>query len=150
MTRECHARFCERLRGKFLRPTHLFGMKAHIGVYVIRAWCTVVETAANVNDVTQGSNLLHAQETHAWGDTGCQGQAKREERKDCDTEWHVPLRPGKRRALDPDRNLHQWLENAEKLKASIRAKVEHSLRVISSRLGIPRCAVEGWPTTACD
>lgn len=22
MTRECHVRFCERLRGKFLRPTH--------------------------------------------------------------------------------------------------------------------------------
>lgn len=31
MTRECHVRFCERLRGQFPRPTHHFGMKAHIG-----------------------------------------------------------------------------------------------------------------------
>lgn len=30
MTGECHVRFCERLRGKILRPTHHFGMKAHI------------------------------------------------------------------------------------------------------------------------
>ena len=29
MTRECHVRFCERLRGQFPRPTHHFGMKAH-------------------------------------------------------------------------------------------------------------------------
>ena len=32
MTRECHVRFCERLRGQFQRPTHHFGMKAHVGV----------------------------------------------------------------------------------------------------------------------
>ena len=31
MTRECHVRFCERLRGKFPRPTYHFGMKTHIG-----------------------------------------------------------------------------------------------------------------------
>lgn len=31
MTRECRVRFCERLRGQFLWPTHHFGMKAHIG-----------------------------------------------------------------------------------------------------------------------
>jgi IS5 family transposase len=29
MTRECHVRFCERLRGQFPRPTHHFGMKLH-------------------------------------------------------------------------------------------------------------------------
>ena len=32
MTRECHVRFCERLQGQFQRPTHHFGMKAHVGV----------------------------------------------------------------------------------------------------------------------
>jgi IS5 family transposase len=32
MTRECHVRFWERLRGQFPRPTHHFGMKAHIDV----------------------------------------------------------------------------------------------------------------------
>jgi hypothetical protein len=32
MTRECHVRFCERLRGRFPRSTQHFGMKAHIGV----------------------------------------------------------------------------------------------------------------------
>ena len=40
MTRECHVRFCERLRGQFPRPTHHFGMKAHIGVDATAGWCT--------------------------------------------------------------------------------------------------------------
>ncbi len=32
MTRECHVRFYERLRGQFPQPTYHFGMKLHIGV----------------------------------------------------------------------------------------------------------------------
>ncbi len=144
MTRECHVPFCERLRGQFPRPTHHFGIKAHIGVDAESGLVhTCIGTAANVNDVTQAAKLLHGQETHAWGDAGYQGVAKREEFKDCDTEWHVALRPGKRRALDPDRKLHQWLEKAEKLKASIRAKVEHPFRVIKQQFGYAKVRYRG-------
>lgn len=51
MTRECHVRFCERLRGKFLRPTHHFGMKMHIGVDSRTGLVhSAVATSANVHD----------------------------------------------------------------------------------------------------
>ena len=63
MTRECHVRFCERLRGQFPRPTHHFGMKAHIGVDDESGLVhSVVGTAANVADVTQVDKLLHGDE----------------------------------------------------------------------------------------
>ena len=35
------------------------------------------------------------------------------------------MRPGKRRQLDPTRKGRRLLEEAEQLKASVRAKVEH-------------------------
>jgi IS5 family transposase len=80
MTRECHVRFCERLRGQVPWPTHHFGMKAHIGVDADSGLVhTVVGTAANVNDVTQAHALLHGEETHAFGDAGYTGVTKREE-----------------------------------------------------------------------
>ena len=63
MTRECHVRFCERLRGQFPRPTHHFGMNAHIGVDDESGLVhSVVGTAANVADVTQVDKLLHGDE----------------------------------------------------------------------------------------
>jgi IS5 family transposase len=102
-------------------------MKAHIGVDAESGLVhTVVGTAANVNDVTQAARLLHGQEQHAWGDAGYQGVDKRQEMQERKTKWHVAMRPGKRRALDPERELHQLLEKAERLKASVRAKVEQA------------------------
>ena len=57
-----------------------FGMKAHIGVDVDSGLVhTVIGTAANVNDVTQGHGLLHGQESVVFADAGYQGAAKRDE-----------------------------------------------------------------------
>ena len=121
-----------------------FGMKAHIGVDAESGLVhTVIGTAANVSDVTQAAGLLHGQETHAWGDAGYQGVAKREELKGNETQWHTAMRPGKRRTLDPERKLHQLLEKAEKLKASIRAKVEHPFRVIKQQFGYAKVRYRG-------
>ena len=54
-------------------PTH-FGMKAHIGVDAESGLVhTVIGTAANVNDVTQGHGLLHDQEQMVFADAGYQG-----------------------------------------------------------------------------
>ena len=54
-------------------PTH-FGMKAHIGVDAESGLVhTVIGTAANVNDVTQGHGLLHGQEQMVFADAGYQG-----------------------------------------------------------------------------
>ena len=84
MTRECHVRFCERLRGQFPWPTHHFGMKAHIGVDADSGLThTLVTTAANVGDVTQAHALLHGREQEAYADAGYQGVEKRPENENC-------------------------------------------------------------------
>ena len=76
-----------------------FGMKAHIGVDAESGLVhTVLGTAANVNDVTQGHGLLHGTEVIVFADAGYQGPDKRTEA--TGVPWHVALRPGKRRALD--------------------------------------------------
>src|SRR3546814_10586828 len=57
-----------------------FGMKAHVGVDADSGLVhTVVGTAANVNDVTQASALVHGEETDVFADAGYQGVARSEE-----------------------------------------------------------------------
>ena len=113
-----------------------FGMKAHIGVDADSGLVhTVVGTAANVNDVTQASQLVHGEEADVFADAGYQGVAKREEVQDIPANWHVAMRPGKRRALDKDTPMGDVLDKLEHVKASIRAKVEHPFRVIKRQFG---------------
>ena len=108
-----------------------FGMKAHIGVDAESGLVhTVIGTAANVNDVTQAGALLHGQETTAFGDAGYRGVDKREEAQG--PQWHVAMQPGKRRALDKCSPWQALLEEAERLKASVRAKVEHPFHVVKN------------------
>jgi IS5 family transposase len=93
-----------------------FGMKAHIGVDGESGLVhTVIGTAANVNDVTQAAGLLHGEETDVFGDAGCQGVSKREEAKDLEVNWHVAMRPGKRRALDKSRPSQRLIDKLERL-----------------------------------
>ena len=49
--------------------------------------------------------------------------------------WHIAMRPGKRRALDKTRKVDALVDQLEALKASIRAKVEHPFRVIKRQFG---------------
>lgn len=99
-----------------------FGMKAHIGVDADSGLVhTVRGTSGNVADVTEAKSLLHGQETDVHGDAGYQGADKR---------------PGKRKKLDKDNNPADALIDAvEKIKAGIRAKVEHPFRVIKRQFG---------------
>jgi len=113
-----------------------FGMKAHIGVDADSGLVhTVVGTAANVNDVTQAGALVHGEEADVFADAGYQGVAKREEVQGIQANWHVAMRPGKRRALDKDTPMGAVLEQLEHVKARIRAKVEHPFRVIKRQFG---------------
>ena len=113
-----------------------FGMKAHIGVDADSGLVhTVVGTAANVNDVTQASKLVHGEETDVFADTGYQGVAKREETQGINTQWPVAMRPGKRRALDKSTPMGFILDQLEQAKARIRAKVERPFRVIKRQFG---------------
>jgi IS5 family transposase len=59
---------------------------------------SVVGTSANANDVTKAHKLLHGHETDVLADAGYQGVEKRN--ADMAMNWHVAMRPGKRKALD--------------------------------------------------
>jgi len=107
-----------------------FGMKAHIAVDAESGIVhSVITTAANVNDVTQAGALLHGQESDAFGDAGYRGVAKREQAQG--PQWHIAMQPGKRKLLS-DSALGQMIEKVEKIKASIRAKVEHPFHVVKN------------------
>ena len=111
-----------------------FGMKAHIGVDATSGLVhTVVGTAANISDINVAGSLLHGEEHAAFGDSGYQGVHKREEA--AGPTWHVAMRPGKRRVLNPFIEPEFVAERVEKMKASIRAKVEHPFRVIKRQFG---------------
>ncbi|HAJ12501.1 MAG TPA: IS5 family transposase [Comamonadaceae bacterium] len=113
-----------------------FGMKAHIGVDADSGLVhTVVGTAANVNDVTQAHALVHGEETDVFADSGYQGVDKREETRGIAANWHVVMRPGKRKVLDKNTPMGAIMDKLEQTKARIRAKVEHPFRVIKRQFG---------------
>ena len=119
-----------------------FGMKAHVGTDAESGLVhTVIGTAANVNDVTQGHDLLHGDEEIVFADAGYQGAMKRPEASGVP--WHVAMRPGKRRALDMKKKSHRLIDEAERLKASVRAKVEHAFRVIKLQFGFTKVRYRG-------
>ena len=121
-----------------------FGMKAHIGVDAESGLVhAVIGTAANVHDVTQAAALLHGEEEVVFADAGYRGIDKREEAAELNVTWHIAMRPGKRRELDPKSKRDRLLEKAEKLKASVRAKVEHSFRVIKQQFGYAKVRYRG-------
>lgn len=120
-----------------------FGMKAHIGADADSGLVhTVRGTSGNVSDVTEGNSLLHGDETLAFGDAGYQGIEKRPDAK-ANVNWHIAMRPGKRRALNMDNAADALIDQVEKLKAGIRAKVEHPFRVIKRQFGYVKVRYRG-------
>ena len=121
-----------------------FGMKAHIGVDAASGLVhTVRGTAGHVADVTEGNSLLHGEETVVFADAGYQGADKQLDAK-AGVRWQVAMRPGKRRELDKENNpIDALVEKVEKLKASIRAKVEHPFRVIKRQFGYVKVRYRG-------
>ncbi len=118
-----------------------FGMKAHIGVDAYSGLVhTVIGTAANINDVTQGHALLHGEEQVVFADAGYQGASKRLAATGLD--WHFAMRSGKRK-MQKHTPWGQLAEQAEKLKAGVRAKVEHPFRVIKRHFGHTKVRYRG-------
>ncbi|MDP2255359.1 MAG: IS5 family transposase [Polaromonas sp.] len=120
-----------------------FGMKAHIGVDSDSGLVhTVRGTSGHVGDVTEGNSLMHGEETVAFGDAGYQGIDKRPDARTGVT-WHIAMRPGKRKALDKENEADALIEQTEKFKAGIRAKVEHPFRVIKRQFGFVKVRYRG-------
>ena len=112
-----------------------FGMKAHIGVDAESGLVhTVRGTSGHVSDIAEAHSLLHGEESVAFGDAGYQGVEKRPD-ANADVTWHVAMHPGKRKALNTENEADAAIHKAEKLKAGIRAKVEHPFRVIKRQFG---------------
>ena len=120
---------------------YYFGMKAHIGVDAESGLVhSVIGTPANVHDVTQGHALLHGQERVVFADAGYVGADKRAEA--TGVAWQVAMRPGKR-AKQKHTPWGALTEQAEKLKASVRAKVEHPFRVVKRQFGYVKTRYRG-------
>ena len=121
-----------------------FGMKAHIGTDLQGVVHTVVGTAANVADVACAHQLLHGAEKSAGVDAGYQGVEKRPEvRAHCPkVTWYVAAKRSKVKAL-PEGPLKALTQEFEKLKAQVRAKVEHPFHVIKNLFGFRKVRYRG-------
>jgi IS5 family transposase len=133
----------ERERDPAMRQTKkgnqwYFGMKAHIGADDESGLVhTIVSTAANVSDISQTAELLHGEEVRVGADAGYVGAVKREEVQKKleamphEVRWYI----AKRRK--PIREMEEcWQKELalafEKLKARIRAIVEHPFHVVKN------------------
>lgn len=117
-----------------------FGMKLHIGVDADSGLVhSAVATSANEHDITQADKLLHGKEQRVHGDAGYLGIYKREEHKGREVEWHIAVRPGKRKTM-ADGSDEQL---TEKTKASVRARVEHPFRWVKGIFGYSKVRYRG-------
>ncbi|WP_127475565.1 IS5 family transposase [Sulfurivermis fontis] len=120
-----------------------FGMKAHVGVdHRTKLIHSVVATAANVHDSHCLPDLLHGDETRVWGDSAYQGQTEV-------IKQHAP------RARDLTHRRYRykgWVDEAERaknrLKSTIRARVEHSIGVIKRIFGFAKTRYRGLEKNA--
>jgi IS5 family transposase len=111
-----------------------YGMKAHIGADTKSGLVhTVVGTAANVADVAQAHALLHGEEKQAHVDAGYVGADKREEivAAHPHVQWHIAARRGKIKAM-VEGPLKALAQQTEKLKAQVRARVEHPFHILKN------------------
>ena len=111
-----------------------FGMKAHIGAdRDSKLVHTVVVTAANVADITQTAQLLHGQEKQVHADAGYLGVEKRAEivALDRKIDWQLARKRGAIKAMAEGAEKAA-LKAAEKLKAAVRAFVEHPFHILKN------------------
>ena len=143
MTRECHVRFCERLRGKFLRPTHHFGMKMHIAVDSRTGLAhSAVVTAANVHDKHPLPKLLHGNEQRVYGDSAYASQKALIESKAPRAKDFTNQRVRSGGEIDEV----QRAKNRNKSK--VRARVEHVFAVVKRLWGFTKVRYRGLAKNA--
>ena len=112
-----------------------FGMKCHIGVDLESGLVhTVRGTSGAVNDVTEANSLVRPSDREVYADAGYRGADKRPDAR-AGVSWNIAMRPGKRRTLDQTKPIEALTEQLEKVKAGIRARVEHPFRVIKRQFG---------------
>ena len=117
-----------------------FGMKAHTGVDAESGLVhSVHATAANESDVAHTHRVLHGQESMAFVDAGYTGVDKRPEVVKAqaegkirdDIEWNVAQRRSKITKM-AEGTLKTLTKALERVKAQIRARVEHPFHVVKN------------------
>lgn len=111
-----------------------FGMKAHIGAdRDSKLVHTVVVTAANVADIAKTAELLHGQETQVHADAGYTGVEKRAEIVALERrlDWQIACKRGTIKAL-AEGAAKESIQAVEKIKASVRAYVEHPFHLVKN------------------
>ena len=109
-------------------------MEAHIGVDAKSGLMhTVTGTAANVADIAQTHELLHGEEKEVCADAGCLGVEERGEiaAKAGNVQWRVAAKRDKIKPM-AEGVLKELVVKLERLKASVRAKVEHPFHVVKN------------------
>jgi IS5 family transposase len=123
-----------------------FGMKAHMGADVDSNLVhTVTGTDATEQDIIQAHAFLHSEEAVVFADSGYRDIIKRLEiqAQHPGVDWQEAVMPGKRRALNKGKTLGALIDKLEKIKACIRAKVEHSFRFIKYQFGYRKTRYRG-------
>nr|WP_244137481.1 hypothetical protein [Burkholderia pyrrocinia] len=64
--------------------------------------------------VLEANSLLHGEQTDAFGDAGYQGVHKRPDAR-ASVNWHVAMKPGKRRVLDKSKSLDALVDQVERI-----------------------------------
>jgi IS5 family transposase len=94
---------------------------------------SVTGTAANASDISQTHELLHGQERVVHADAGYLGVEKRPEiiARHSKVEWRVAARRGKLKEM-PQSWVKDLTLGYEKLKARVRARVEHPFHIVKN------------------
>ena len=107
-----------------------FGMKAHIGVDAASGVIHSLETTtAKVHDSQVWDQLLHGEETSVWADKGYVSAEREAIFTAQGKVWGVMRKAPKGGELAP------LDERANRLIASVRARVEHPFRIIKCQFG---------------
>jgi transposase, IS5 family len=122
-----------------------FGMKAHIGVDAHSGLVhTVIGTAANVSDLHEASAALHGEEAAVYVDAGYTGVEKRPEviAEHPEVQWVVAAKRGKVTTL-PEGPIKEATQKLERIKAQVRAKVEHPFHILKDLFGFRKVRYRG-------
>ena len=134
-----HARDPEMHQTKKGNEWH-FGMKAHIGADADSGLVhSLHTTAANESDVAHTHEVLHGEETTVFLDAGYTGVEKRAEIVQAqadgeirsDVQWHVAERRSKIAKM-AEGALKALTQAIERVKAQVRARVEHPFHVVKN------------------
>ena len=124
-----------------------FGYKAHIGVDRESGLVHHVDTtAANVNDVTEVSHLMHGEEDTVHGDSGYIGAQKRPDaivrnNKGKKIKYQICRKPSSLKKLS--KSGQYAARKAEHKKSSVRCKVEHVFAVVKKIFGYRKTRYRG-------